>query len=161
MNLFTASTMDHTLGFAFVIGIVAGQRSMLAPAVIAWAAKLGFLGLGQSAFNFVASPVWVLIISLFAISELIGDKLPFIPKRIALVPLVLRMLSGGFCGACLFAAHESITSGIIAGVIGAILGAFAGYSLRKFASGRLGADLPVALVEDLVALALAVYSVSG
>ncbi|MEP6822687.1 MAG: DUF4126 family protein [Chthoniobacterales bacterium] len=144
------------------IGFVAGLRSMLAPAVVSWAAYLGWLHLGDSGLRFMASPISVAAFSLLALGELIADKLPFIPKRTEPGPLVVRLVSGGLSGACLgWSANQSWTSGAAAGAIGAIIGAFAGYHLRRRLTLGAGLkDFCVALPEDLLAIALACYLVS-
>ena len=143
------------------IGLVAGMRSMLAPAVVAWAAYFGWLQLGESSLHFMASPISVAVFSLLALGELIADKLPFIPRRTEPGPLVVRILSGGLSGACVSAAaSQSWMIGAAAGAIGAIIGAFIGYHLRRRLTVGAGTkDFLVALPEDLVAIALACFVV--
>ena len=154
--------MNHIFALAFGIGVVAGLRSLTAPAAIAWAANLGWLNLEESPFAFMASAGAVAAFSLFAIGELIADKLPQIPKRTALLGLAARILMGGFCGACLCAANkESLFIGAALGVVGAVIGAFGGYEIRK----RLAVDLNIrdrfiALSEDIIAIGLAWFLVS-
>ena len=66
---------------AFVIGIVAGLRAMLAPAAIAWAASKGTLslhGTWLAFFNYRFTP-WIL--TLLAAVELVTDQLPSTPSR--------------------------------------------------------------------------------
>ena len=156
--------MGQTLLFACALGIgfVAGLRSLLAPAAIAWAAHLGWLNLQGTSLGFVGSKVALVVFSLLAIGELIGDKLPRTPKRTAPAPLLVRIVSGGFCGACLFlSAHQSLGIGAILGAIGAIIGAFAGYEVRKRLVAQWNIpDLFVALPEDLIAISLALFFVS-
>ena len=79
--------MNCVFVFATGIGIVAGLRSLLAPAVVAWAAHFGWLNLHGSPLAFMGSTIAVAVFSLFAIGELVGDKLPKTPKRTALAPL--------------------------------------------------------------------------
>lgn len=148
--------------FAFGIGVVAGLRSMLAPAVVAWAVHLRWLNLNDSPFAFIQAESILWILSLAAIGELIADLLPGIPRRTALLPLIARMISGGFCGACLFAnAGRSLVVGAALGAAGALLGAFGGYEIRKRLVAKLKAkDLFVALGEDLVAIGLAWFVLS-
>ena len=93
--------MNCVFVFATGIGIVAGLRSLLAPAVVAWAAHFGWLNLHGSPLAFMGSTIAVAVFSLFAIGELVGDKLPKTPKRTALGPLLARILTGGLCGASL------------------------------------------------------------
>src|SRR5215468_9794612 len=89
---------------AFGIGLVAGLRSLTAPAVVAWAAHLGWLNLRGSSLAFMGSTTAVALFSFPAIGELIADKLPMIGKRTAPAPLMARIVPGGLCGACLCAA---------------------------------------------------------
>jgi len=70
------------------IGIVAGLRSLTAPAVVAWGAHLNWLNLHASPFAFMGSTTAVAIFSVLAIGELVADKLPMIPKRTAPAPLM-------------------------------------------------------------------------
>jgi uncharacterized membrane protein len=148
--------------FALGIGIVAGLRSMLAPAAVAWAVRLGWLNLHGSAFAFMESNFALVGLSILALGEMVADLLPFVPKRTALAPLVARMFSGGFCGACLCAsANRSLATGAALGATGAVIGAFAGYEIRKRVVTKLKIkDLFVALSEDVVALGLASFFVS-
>jgi uncharacterized membrane protein len=144
------------------IGIVAGLRSLTAPAVVAWAAHLGWLNLHGSPLAFTGSTTAVAIFSLLAVGELIADKLPKTPKRTALVPLLARILTGGLCGACLCAAAEkSLLAGAILGATGGAAGAFSAYEIRKRVVNSLHIkDFFVALCEDTIAIALAFVLVS-
>src|SRR5205823_3177347 len=97
--LATAPKRQPTLIFslfllAIGIGIVAGLRSLLAPAVVAWAAHFDLLNLNGSPLAFMGSRTAVAIFSVLAIGELIADKLPKTPKRTALGPLLARILTG-------------------------------------------------------------------
>jgi uncharacterized membrane protein len=144
------------------IAIVAGLRSLTAPAVTAWAAHLGWVNLDGTPFRFMGSTSAVAILSLLAIAELIGDKLPKTPRRTAVVPLLVRMLTGGLCGACLLgAANQSAAFGAVLGAIGAVIGTFGGYEIRKRLVTQFGIpDIFVAIPEDLVAIGLALFLVS-
>ena len=154
--------VNYIFALAVGIGIVAGLRSLTAPAVVAWAAHLGWLNLQDSPFAFMGSTVAVAIFSLLAIGELIGDKWPGTPARTALAPLLARIVMGGLCGECLCAsAGQSLVIGAVLGGIGGVVGAFAGYEIRRRLVNKLHIkDLFVALCEDLVAIALACFLVS-
>ena len=107
--------MNYVFVLALGIGIVAGLRSLTAPAVVAWGAHLGWLNLHGSPLAFMGSTTAVAIFSLLAIGELIADKLPMIPKRTAPAPLIARVATGGLCGACLCAAvGKSLLAGALA-----------------------------------------------
>jgi uncharacterized membrane protein len=144
------------------IGVVAGLRTMTAPAIISWAATTGWLNLHGSPFAFMGSPVTVVITSLLAVGELVADKLPIVPKRTALAPLLARIVVGGLCGACLCAAvHQSLVIGALLGGAGAVAGAFGGYTVRKNLVGKLKIkDVLVAIPEDVIAIGLACALVS-
>jgi uncharacterized membrane protein len=148
--------------FTTGIGIIAGLRSLLAPAVVAWAAYFGWLNLHSSPLAFMGSTIAVAVFSLFAIGELVGDKLPKTPKRTALAPLLARILTGGLCGASLCAAAgKSLLTGALLAGIGGVIGAFVGYETRRRLVNNLRInDLFVAICEDLVAIALACFLVS-
>jgi uncharacterized membrane protein len=154
--------MNYVFAFAVGIGIVAGLRSLLAPAIVAWAAHFDLLNLNASPLSFMGSRTAVVIFSIFAICELIADKLPKTPKRTAFAPLLARILLGGLSGACLFAAaRRSSLAGALLGGIGGVIGAFAGYEIRRRIVNNLHIrDLFVAICEDLVAIALACFFVS-
>ena len=154
--------MNYVLVFAIGIGIVAGLRSLLAPAVVAWAAHFDLLNLNGSSLAFMGSRTVVAIFSIFAIGELVADKLPKTPKRTAFGPLLARIVLGGLSGACFFAAAgKSLLAGALVGGIGGVVGAFAGYEIRQRLVNNLHIkDLFVAICEDLVAIALACFLVS-
>jgi len=147
---------------AFAIGIVAGLRSMTAPAVTAWAAHLGRLNLQNSALAFMGSMWAAGIFTLAALGELVADKLPMTPARTKPGPLAGRIVMGGLCGGCVaVAADGAVWLGTFAGGIGAFVGAFAGYRVRKglVQSLRLRDSL-IAVAEDLIAIGLGVWLVT-
>jgi len=61
---------------AFLIGVVAGLRSMTPPAAVSWAARLGWLHVENTPLAFLGYAATPYILTLFAIGELITDKLP-------------------------------------------------------------------------------------
>jgi uncharacterized membrane protein len=141
-----------TLLYAFLLGCVCGLRSMTAPAVVAWGAHLGWLHLQGAPLAFLANKISLVIFSLFALGELIADKLPFIPPRTQAGSLGVRIVFGGMCGAALcFSSSASPIVGAIAGGLGGIVGAFAGFDYRRRFSLTVP-DLLLALLEDLVAV---------
>src|SRR5215212_8881628 len=108
------------------------------------------------------STVVLATLSLFALAELVADLLPMIPRRTAPAPLLARMISGGFCGACLCAsASRPWLIGAALGAVGGIVGAFAGYEIRKRLVTKLNIkDFVVALSEDAIASGLALFLLS-
>ena len=154
--------MNSIFAFALAIGFAAGLRALTPPAVVAWAAHLGWINLNGSPFVFMGSTITVVIFSLLAVFELIADLRPSTPKRTAPVPLIARILTGGLCGACVCAAsNQSLIIGAILGAIGGVIGAFAGYEIRRKVVAALNIkDVSVALLEDMVTIGLAWFLVT-
>ena len=154
--------MNYVFVLAIGIGIVAGLRSLTPPAVVAWAAHLGWLNLHGSPLAFMGSTTAVAIFSLLAVGELVADKLPKTPKRTAVAGLLARIVTGGLCGACLCAgAGKSSLAGAVLAGIGGVIGAFTGYEIRSRLVRNLHIkDFFVAICEDLVAIVLAFFLVS-
>jgi uncharacterized membrane protein len=142
------------LALAFAIGVIAGLRALTAPAVVCWAAHLGWINLHGSHFAFLGSTITVVIVTLLAIGELINDKLPNTPSRTTAVPLGVRIVTGAVSGAALgVAGGQSALVAAILGVVGAIVGAFGGYQVRHQIVTRLKiGDIGIALAEDLIAI---------
>ena len=150
------------LVLAFAIGLIAGLRSMTAPAVVSWAAHLKWLDLEQSQLAFLGSTAAVYILSAGAIVEIIVDKLPKTPRRTEALGLIARLLLGGLSGAALCAAgNQSIVLGAVLGGVGGLAGAFAGYQARtRLVRAFKVPDLVVALLEDAVAVGVGFFIVS-
>jgi uncharacterized membrane protein len=142
------------LCLAFAIGVIAGLRAFTAPAVVCWAAHLGWISLHGSHLSFLGSIVTAVIVTLLAIFELVNDKLPKTPNRTTPGPLGFRILTGGLSGAALaIAGAQVVLLGAVAGVVGALVGTFGGYQVRHQIVTKLNVkDIGVALVEDLIAI---------
>lgn len=152
--------MNYVVLLALGIGIVAGLRSLTAPAIVAWGAHLGWLHLAGTPLGFMGSTAAVIIFSLLAIGELVADKLPTTPKRTAPAPLIARFVTGALCGATLCAAGtKSLLTGVFVGGIGGLIGAFLGYNIRRRLALRVN-DTVVAVCEDLIAVGVALFLVS-
>jgi uncharacterized membrane protein len=142
------------LCLAFAIGVIAGLRTFTAPAVVCWAAHLGWINLHGSHLAFLGSIVAVVIVTLLAIFELVNDKLPATPKRTAPGPLGARIVSGALSGAALaIAGMQVVPLGAVVAIVGAVVGTFGGYQARhQIVAGLKVKDFGVALVEDLIAI---------
>jgi uncharacterized membrane protein len=145
---------------AFLVGIVAGLRSMLAPAGVSWAARLGVLATANTPLAFMGYRFTPIIFTLLAISELIIDKLPNTPSRKVPPAFIARILSGALVGATIGASGQSLVLGVIAGICGAVLGTLGGAALRAKLAARFRKDLPAALLEDLCGILILVFSLS-
>jgi uncharacterized membrane protein len=150
-----------TFILAFLIGVVAGLRSMTAPAAVSWAARLGWLHLENTWLAFLGFAATPYIISVLAIGELIADKLPKTPSRKAAAPFIGRIVIGALCGAAVGASVEVFIGGLLAGALGAVAGTLGGYEFRSRLVRAIGGnDLPIALLEDAIAIGGALIIVS-
>jgi uncharacterized membrane protein len=142
------------LCLALAIGVIAGLRSLTAPAVVCWAAHLGWINLQGSHLVFMGSTVSVVTFTLLATAELVNDKLPATPNRTTSFPLGARIVTGAICGMALsIAGGQGIPPGLVAGIVGALVGTFGGYQVRHQIVTQLKVkDFGVALVEDLIAI---------
>jgi len=147
--------MTHVvvLGLALLIGVVAGLRALTAPAVVSWAAFLGWIDLDNRWLHWVGHPVTVAVLTVLAVIEFVTDQLPKTPSRKTPPQFGTRLITGGFAGAVLGAALHYTWSSLGAGVVGAVLGTFGGYEFRsRLVAATGGRDLPIALLEDLIAV---------
>lgn len=133
--------MDVTSAYlrAFGIGVVAGLRSMTAPAIAR----------AKTKDNISA------VLTMAMLGEMLVDKLPITPSRTMPVALIVRAISGGVSGAIVVADVKDADRriAIALGAVGAVAASFAGERLRVTAAGKVP-DALVALVEDLVAFTL-------
>jgi uncharacterized membrane protein len=137
---------------ALLIGIVAGLRSLTAPAVVAWAAYSQWINVSGHWLSWVGSLVAVIIFTLLAVGELVLDKLPKTPSRTAPPSFIARIVLGAFSGTVIGTAFGHPWTALGAGAIGAVLGTLGGYQARARLVASHGHDLPIALLEDAVAV---------
>jgi uncharacterized membrane protein len=140
------------LVLAILIGIIAGLRSMTAPAVVSWAARLGWIHLNSSWLAFLRYSWTPWILSIAALGELIADKLPSTPSRKMPPSFAFRIVSGAISGAAIGISHSSLLIGLLGGAIGAVIGTLGGASARSALAKMFGKDLPAALLEDAIAI---------
>ena len=153
---------SEVLLLAFLIGIVAGLRSLTAPAVVAWAAHRNWIDLHNASLSFMGSTAAVVIFVLLALVELVADQLPSTPSRTKPPGLIARIVLGGLSGACVaVAGAQSMMLGALLGAIGGVAGAFAGYEVRTRLVRALNVpDLVIAVLEDVVAIGGGLFIVS-
>ena len=124
---------------ALAIGFVSGLRTFTSLAAI-------FLMRGG---------VWGYVLAVCAIGEYVADAMPWIPSRTAPPGVIVRSVSGAVAGWLLTTASGGpAVAGAVAGIVGALIGTFGGHALRIAAIARIG-ELPAAVAEDAVAIALA------
>ncbi len=139
--------------YGFLLGSLTGLRSMSGPALVCWGIHLGWLTVAGSPLAFLASPIALAVFSVFAVGELVADKLPQIPNRVDIGPLLARMVFGGMCAWVLaWSGHVPVIAGIVCGIAGAVAGAFSGFHIRRAITQRGTKDYLVALVEDGIVL---------
>lgn len=130
---------------AFLLGCVAGLRTLTAPAVL-WLVRH-------------RSPAAYLL-GVLAVLEYAGDLSPRAPARTQAFGLGARLLSGAFCGgAVALPSGVSLFLGALVGALGAIVGAYVGLAARTRAIRLIG-RVPAALLEDAVAIVGAVLIVT-
>ncbi len=124
---------------AALLGAAAGMRTFTPPAALAVRGTL------------TADERIRRAVLLAAAGELIADKLPWVPARTEPLPLLGRMTSGALCGWRVAGA-----AGVAPGAGAAALSTLLAYRARAAATRVGGApDLPVALLEDLIAVSAA------
>src|SRR5437667_3524713 len=117
----------------FLLGCVDGLRSLTPPALICWAAYLGFLHFAGTRLAFINHRFTLIVFTLLAVVELIADKLPNTPARTVPLGLIARIFLGGACGLGLAtSAGISLSFSVLLASIGALVGAFVGYHSRRF-----------------------------
>jgi uncharacterized membrane protein len=141
---------------AFCIGIVAGLRSMMPLALLAWSKERS----AETPATFGNMSTLQRLAGLAAVGEIIADKLPAAPSRLASGPFVGRLAMGAIAGAMISRRYnQPAIPGAVKGAIGAGFGAIAGYSVRMLLAQTILSDIPIAIVEDGIALSLGLQAV--
>lgn len=142
---------------ALLLGIVAGMRSMMAPALLAitLSRRPEFVPAILPA-QWFTSRVLAVALGVASTGELVGDKLPWIPNRTSPGPLVARLVSGAITGAAVLQLGRiDPWLGATCGVIGALVGTFGGFHARRFALRVTGMRDPlIGVLEDVIAIAV-------
>ena len=147
-------TASIVLVLAFLIGVLAGLRSLTAPAVVAFAARQGWINLHNTPLSFMGSTAAVAILAMLALGELVADKLPSAPSRTAPLGLGARIVTSGLCGACVaLAGSQSLVLGAVLGIVGGLAGTYGGYQARTALVKALEVpDFVIATIEDVIAI---------
>ncbi|MFP5228891.1 MAG: DUF4126 family protein [Acidobacteriota bacterium] len=144
---------------AFLVGVVAGLRSMLAPAIVSWFARQNLLNIGHTYLALMDYTITAAIFTFLAICELVVDKLPKTPSRKEPISFFVRILSGALVGATLGATGGKIIPGTIAGALGAVTGTLGGAAARAKLAALFGRDYRAAVVEDLAGVGIALFAI--
>ncbi len=146
-----ANNLNSAAWPAFGWGVIAGMRSMSAPALASHYLSRSFSpALAGSPLRFLQSAKVATGLKVLAGTELIGDKLPGVPNRIAAPVLTFRILSGALVGAAHHVQkNQSMPTGAVLGGVGAVAGSYAFYFLRtQLAKKTTDPDWVYALLED-------------
>ena len=105
---------------------------------------------------------WSTIVAgVLLLGELVLDKVPGVPARTGIGPLIGRAIVSGYAAWALCAplGAQPVVA-IILGAVGAVAGAFIGFRWRTLVAPRLRLpDIPAALLEDVVAVGGALWIV--
>jgi uncharacterized membrane protein len=133
---------DATFEKAMKLAVVTGLRTMLGPALVAHATSR------PEQKN----------LALAALAEMVADKLPLVPSRDSLLPLVARGFAGAWVAHCVQqeSGEEETDPWVVPlGAAVAMGVAVAMPKVRKTLSGTTGvSDTALGLIEDYVALRL-------
>jgi uncharacterized membrane protein len=141
----------RAFGAATGLGVVAGLRSMTAPAALTLAASRGMLRRGGSA-NLLRRPRAFTVAAAMALGEMIFDKTSIAPDRTMAPSLAWRIGSGALVGGTLYASkRKPVAWGAVAGGLGALAGTYAGFYLRRKVAQKVPATL-AAIGEDALAI---------
>ncbi len=148
------------------LGAATGLRSMAAPSQLSryLCESPGRAAKGRAA-GVMAWPAARSVLQFAALGEMVVDKLPIVPDRIEAGPLLGRVVWGAVAGGVLAQLNrESCIQGALLGgaAAAAATATYAGYYVRKALTQDEGLpDLPVALSEDVIAIALARHACQG
>jgi uncharacterized membrane protein len=139
---------------ALALGTISGLRFASGPASVSRAASRGDMRLGGTPLAFLGSPLLSKALTTAQLGEMIGDKLPAVPDRTKLMPLLGRAAAGGLVGTALFVSkYRPAATGAALGASAAVVAAFAGEALRAIVGRKTGLPDPVvAVAEDAVVL---------
>jgi uncharacterized membrane protein len=135
-----------------LIGVVAGLRTMTAPAVVSWASRIGRLDVAATPLAFFGYSVTPWVFTALALGELVIDQLPTTPSRTEALPFGARIISGALSGGAIGASGGALLTGLVAGIAGATIGTLGGHALRARLAATFRRDRPAAFIEDAVAI---------
>lgn len=150
---------------AAALGVVAGTRSQLPMALLSLLTPDGKRAesVTTPTAGFLRSPLARTILMAAAAGEMIADKLPIVPSRLAPGPFLGRALFGAIAGAALVdRSGGDRMVGAAAGCTGAVIGTVLFGHLRvELVRLTKLPDLPFALAEDLLAVLLGRWAITS
>jgi hypothetical protein len=157
---------DVVTSVSLAIGLAAcaGLRAWLPLLLVGGLARGGVLTLGSS-FGFLASNRALILFGVATAIEIIGDKIPAIDHGLDMLSTVLRPAAGSLIAASvMWEVRDPLTAlavGVAVGAPSALVPHAAKTVLRAASTTLTGglANPVISLVEDVVALAVFVFSV--
>jgi uncharacterized membrane protein len=140
---------------AAALGVLAGMRTASAPAIASHILSgRRSAELSKSPLSFMQSKYTAIVMKVFAVTELIGDKLPGTPNRTAPMGVTFRCLSGSLAGASIYkASGNNVLAGALIGAAIAFGATFGSYLLRKSFVDKFKIFDPfVGAVEDAIVI---------
>lgn len=154
----THATRAPTLAAAATFGALSGMRSMSGPTLLAVRSVVaGAQPSAAPAENGLARPGTALAFGLLALGEMVADKTPWLPPRVAPPSVAGRIASGALCGG-LHARRwrQRAWAPALVGGLAALATTFVAYNVRQRTSERFGiSTVLLGIVEDAVVIAAA------
>jgi len=146
--------------WTILLATATGMRTFTAITVICWAAYLGFLPVEGTWASWMASLAAVIVFTVLALGEYVGDTLPRTPSRTKPPGVTGRLCMGILVGVVIATVLvQPKAGGVIFGVIGALIGTYGGHRVRMFGARLFKRDLPMALLESSAALGFCLLAV--
>lgn len=142
----------------FLIGVMAGMRSLTPIAVISAVARKNILPADAGAPAMLSSPTFGHTATVLAAGELLGDKMRSAPDRIVAAGMVARIVTGAVGGMAVARRDDRLLAAAL-GAAGAVGAGYLTFALRTRAMRRWG-RVPTGLIEDLATLCGSLWVVS-
>ncbi len=135
---------------AFGLGFVSGLRSMMGLAFFSDRAEEHAVQSSDNpALALLKRPETAAALKFMAAGEVLMDKMPFMPARTDLLPLMGRLTMGAFVGAAI--SKKDWAQGAAVGAVGALTATYAAYIIRKTLNEEAHIpNLVLGVVEDVI-----------
>ncbi len=145
-----------TLAAAAAFGTLTGMRSVSGPALLAARSVVAGAQPGAGpAERWLANPGIALALGVLALGEMVADKTPWIPPRIAPPSVAARIAVGAACGGVQARRwRQRGWAPALVGGLAALGSTFAAYSVRQRTSERFGiSTVLLGMLEDAIVIA--------
>jgi uncharacterized membrane protein len=162
---FSAPSTRQIIGRALLAGVASGLRSSTPLGVMAAERNDASFRAGWKEWPVFRSDIGRVVLQLSWLGEVVVDKTPVAKPRTEPGSLIGRGVSGAIAGMAVGTERKdpgARLAGTTAGILGSIAGSLGGYAYRTKTAKATGLpDLPLALVEDIAAYALARKGIKG